>query len=176
MIHSPTLVLAALLAVTPLLAQSPAPGDWAMSTEDFRPLRPVPPGLDLATLDELEYSPRDSVFGATIDLNADGAPDFLIRSAPSLCGASGNCTAVIVDGRSKRPLGTIGGNRFYVRARRINGWPVIQTWWHMSAGSGIYSTYVFDGAGFVQLAGVPVEGDGLESLFKQLDSVPRRRP
>jgi hypothetical protein len=42
----------------------------------------------------------------------------------------------------------------------------------MSAGSGLYSTAVFDGTQYVLLAQVPVEGDGLSQLFNQLDSVP----
>jgi hypothetical protein len=168
--------IATLAATSALPAQSPASGDWAVSSGDFRFLRQLPTGLDSSVLDDLEYSSQDSVFGATVDLNADGVADLLIRSAPSLCGATGNCTVVIVDGRSGRAVGSIGGSLLFVRARRINSWPVIQTWWHMSAGSGLYSTYVFDGAQFVALAAVPVEGDGLQSLFLQLDSVPRRGP
>jgi hypothetical protein len=171
-----TLALSWLLAAASLAAQSPAPGDWSLSAGELHIFRPLSPDLDAAILEDLEYNGRDSVFGVVVDLNGDGAPDYLLRSAPSLCGASGNCTFILVDGLSHRSLGAIGGNRLFVRQRRITGWPVIQTWWHMSAGSGLYSTYVFDGTQFIQLAAVPVEGDGLQSLFQQLDSVPPRMP
>jgi hypothetical protein len=133
----------------------------------------LPAGIDLRSLD-LDYENADSVIGESVDLNADGRADLLLRSAPSLCGASGNCSFVIIEGKTHRSLGTIGGNRLYIRHRQINTWPVIQSWWHMSAGSGIYSTYVFDGTQYVLLAAVPVEGDGLLSLFPLLDSVKAR--
>jgi hypothetical protein len=175
MFRPATLAFAVLVASSgSLSAQSPEPADWAISSWDLPLLRPLPPGLDSATLLDLEYERTDSIIGTAVDLNADGTPDLLIESARSLCGASGNCSFVIVDGRSRRSLGTIGGNRLFFRQRRINAWPVVQTWWHMSAGSGLYSTYVFDGTQYVQLAAVSVEGDGLQSLFRQLDSVRTR--
>ena len=175
MLQSAMLALAALVALAgSLSAQSPRPGDWAVSSWELPLLRPVPSGIDSATLLDLEYDRLDSIIGAEVDLNVDGTADLLIESAHSLCGASGNCTFVIIDGRSRRTLGTVDGNRLFFRELKINAWPVVQSWWHMSAGSGLYSTYVFDGTQYVQLAAVPVEGDGLESFFHQLDSVRTR--
>ena len=177
MFRSAPLVLVVLIASSGRLsAQSPEPGDWAISSWDLPLLRPLPPGLDSTMLLDLEYGRTDSVVGTAMDLNADGTPDFLIESARSLCGASGNCSFVIVDGRSRRSVGTLGGNRLFFRQRRVNAWPVIQTWWHMSARSGLYSIYVFDGAHYVQLAAVPVQGDGLDPFSRQLDSVRTRPP
>jgi hypothetical protein len=166
----PAIALALLLAAYPAAAQSPAPGDWALSSDQTRPLK-LPLRLEAESMD-LDYDTPDSVSGLMTDLNGDGTPDFVLRSALSLCGASGNCPFAIVDGATQRVLGHPGGNRLYFRGRRINGWPVIQSWWHMSASSGLYSTWVFDGTAYVDLASVPVEGEGLEHLFTQLDSVP----
>jgi hypothetical protein len=163
-------LLTGLLFSSVAVGQSPAAGDWSLGSGTVSAVH-LPATLSPDDLD-LEYEPGDTVTGVRADLNGDGQPDFILRSAPSLCGATGNCTFAVIDGATLHALGHVGGSRLYVRGRRINGWPVIQSWWHMSAGSGLYSTAVFDGKEYVPLAQVPVEGDGLTQLFSQLDSVP----
>ncbi|HEY7682153.1 MAG TPA: hypothetical protein VH879_05885 [Gemmatimonadales bacterium] len=159
-----------LLPFLPLRAQAPDPLDWRFSSDSPRPV--VLAGQDSVKA-ELEIDDTTPVLGLAVDLNGDGHRDLIVRSAPSLCGASGNCSFAVLDGAMNRVVGGLGGNLVVVRSRRIGGWPVMQTWWHTSAGSGIYTTYVFDGVRYITVASVPVEGEGLESLFRELNQIPQ---
>jgi hypothetical protein len=145
--NSPALTLLLLVAAGPALGQAASPGDWKLAI-------------------------TDTATAVAADLNRDGFPDRLLRRE---CGNS-NCAFRIVDGATSQQVGEVEGSIIFVRARRLNQWPVVQTWVHMSAGSGLYSTWVYDGRQYVSLAQVPVEGEGLERLFQDLDKVPAGTP
>lgn len=116
------------------------------------------------------------------DFNGDGHREILVSSAP-WHGASGNCSYVLIDGRTSALLGIFSGSLILVRALRVAGWPVIETWHGMGAGSGLYTVHILHGGRYTELTRVLVEGEGRERLVSRFaraipprDSVPDLAP
>jgi hypothetical protein len=117
-----------------------------------------------------DEAPDDVVSGFLADLDRDGTDDYVLRSSRALCGS--NCEYALVDGRTHRSLGTVGGSVIVVRATRINGFPVIQSYGHSSAEAGYWNTSVFDGRMYTNVSSVYVEGASQVHLFDTLKDVP----
>lgn len=74
-----------------------------------------------------------------------------------MCG-NGGCMYALFRGDDYKYLGWIGGNQVYVRDQRINEFAVLNTLWHLSAGSASYSTTVYDGHSYVTVSSVVIGG------------------
>ena len=153
--------------------QAPA-RPWALTLDAVRPIA-VPAGVRNRVLAELEYEPSDSVRGTVVDLNHDGTPDYIVRSAASLCG-TGGCLYLVIDGATEKILGQVFGEPLYIQVAESHGYPVITSYAHMSAVSGSYTTWVFDGQAYQKTSSRSVEGASLDSLFAILRRVPVWRP
>jgi hypothetical protein len=92
-------------------------------------------------LNQLEYYDNAVPYVFQKDLNGDGAEDFLIVSASSLCG-TGGCLYALVDGKSMRQIADFFGSPILISDQKINHYPVIQSYSHISAGSGNFTTYI----------------------------------
>lgn len=128
-------------------------------------------------LKQLEYGDNAVPYAFLKDLNGDGAEDFLIVSASSLCG-TGGCPYVLVDGKTMRQLGEFFGSPILIADQKINNYPVIQSYSHLSAGSGNFTTYVYDGSNYQIVSQVYLAGESVEALFKSLTGykkIERRR-
>jgi hypothetical protein len=151
------------------------PRGWRLSSQDAGPIT-LPAMVDIESLD-LDYDDRATVVGHIIDLDGDGEADFIVRSAPGLCGATGNCPFAVVDGRSGRRLGQVGGTTVVIVNQRVNGYPILQTWWTMSADAGEHSTYQFDGGAYRRERMEPLSGDRRQRLlddWRELPPLPGR--
>ncbi len=118
-------------------------------------------------LNQLGYD--DNVFPYVFqkDLNGDGAADFLIVSASSLCG-TGGCPYALVDGKTMRQIGDFFGSPILISDQIINNYPVIQSYSHISAWSGNFTTYIYDGKKYQVVSEVYLTGESVEELFKIL--------
>lgn len=155
-------------------AQSAAtPKRWVLTRRDVTVVS-VPAQIR-DQLGDLEYDDTSAVRGVTVDLNGDGAKDYILQSAPSLCGNAG-CEYAIVDGASAKSLGTIFGGTLVVGGGTAHGFPIIETVSHLSAESVTDATYSFDGASYVQSATRVLSGASLDSLDAKLGTLPRFRP
>ena len=119
-------------------------------------------------LDDFEYPQNEKTRVFHYDFNRDGIKDYFVESWKSLCG-TGGCLYALVDGKTKKRIGDFFGAPILVLDQRINGFPVIQSYGHLSADSGDFTTYVFDGAKYQVVSRVYVEGKSLEELFKKLE-------
>jgi hypothetical protein len=144
---------------------------WRLSSADVVAIA-LPTSVDPDTLD-LDYDDRESVLGRTVVLNDDGIADFFVRAAPALCGATGNCPFVIIDGGSGRLLGRIGGNSIVVSERRVNAYPVLETWWSIGAEVGEHSTYQFDGRRYELTARETLSSVRRQRLIEEWRGLPR---
>jgi hypothetical protein len=124
---------------------------------------------------ELEYGPSDSLRGTVVDLNHDGTPDYIVRSAASLCG-TGGCLYLLIDGAKEKIIGQVFGEPLYIHVAGSHGYPTITSYAHMSVGSGSYTTWTFDGQAYQQASSRSVEGASLDSLLAVLQSIPVWRP
>ena len=61
----------------------------------------VPAPIRRALGSVLEYDETNRIKGTALDLNGDGIVDYLLQSAPSLCG-NGGCVYVLCDGRTHK--------------------------------------------------------------------------
>jgi len=104
------------------------------------------------------------------DLNGDGKPEF-IHVIRSFCG-TGGCPFEIFDGATKRGVGVVSGNPIWVFRTEINGWPVISAYSHGSATSGAYTSFVFNGSKYVEVASVILYGKSVTELFEKRQKVP----
>jgi len=121
----------------------------------------------------LELLPTDNkpLIGFQFDLNSDEVDDLFVTTR-AVCGAQ-NCLYILFDGKTEIPLGTVGGSGIYILKRRINGFRIIQTWWHGGGGTGTFSTYVYDGEAYTIVSTVHVEGVSIEKLFEKLNTLPK---
>jgi hypothetical protein len=88
----------------------------------------LPHGAIRESVNSVLPRPKDwvAVWGTrafAFDLNADGAPDYLV---PLGCGATGYCEWGVFSSNPVRLRGRVGGNSLYLRARK-GGWPEIVT-------------------------------------------------
>jgi hypothetical protein len=154
-------------------AQTPPLPPWGLGMEDVTAIM-VPPAIR-SQLGDLEYDDADSIEGVSVDLDGDGARDYVIQAAPSLCG-NGGCPYAIFDGATGRDLGQVAGSPLYVRAEKTHGHPIIETYSHSSAESGTMTTYKFDGRAYVVSSRHTVRGTSLDSLMVALRRIPLWRP
>ena len=131
------------------------------------------PGIT-TVLDTLEYRHDvTELFGRMLDITGDGVQDYVVESAPSLCG-TGGCLYALIDGVTQRGLGEIFGEMLSIHAPLINGYPVIQTYASSGARTGDYSCFVYNGDRYVMVSSVEVTGESLERLWERLDQFPLR--
>lgn len=107
-----------------------------------------------------------------LELNDDNALDYLL---PTLCG-TGGCVWLVFDGATGRPFGELSGRPLCTTAERAGGLPVLESFWHLSAGSGLHQRFTFDGAIYARSSAIPLEGEAVTDLFERLDGLPRLTP
>jgi hypothetical protein len=152
---------------------SPKP-PWGLEPQSTTAIS-VPADIRRSVGAELEYDEAEPIKGVAVDLNGDGINDYLLQSAPRLCG-NGGCVYVLCDGATRRKLGQFLGSPIIVRAERVHSYPNIATYSHQSAGSGIYTEYSFNGHAYIATSMRTVEGAAVDRLFESLRRVPMWRP
>jgi len=160
------------ISSTVSFAQTAIRKPWVLARADLAVIS-VPAAIR-NQLDDLEYDDTSTVRGVMVDLNGDGAKDYIIQSAPSLCG-NGGCNYAIVNGARGKSLGTIFGGTLVVGGAAAHGFPVIETISHLSAESVTDDTYSFDGSSYVRSSTRIVSGAPLDSLLARVDTLPRFR-
>jgi hypothetical protein len=155
-------------------AQSPPKRPWRVEPQSATRIN-VPADIRRAAGSDLEYDEGEPIKGVVVDLNGDGSNDYLLQSAPRVCGAGG-CIYVVCDGATRRKLGEFFGSPLYVRAELSHGYPNIATYSHQSAGSGTYTDYSFDGKAYVVMSAQTVKGAAADRLLETLSRIPIWRP
>ena len=155
-------------------AQGPQKAPWSLNSQSTTPIS-VPAEIRVVVGPDLEYDEAEPIKGVAVDLNGDGINDYLLQSAPSLCG-NGGCVYVLCDGSTRRKVGQFFGSPLIVRAERVQGYPNIATYSHQSAGSGNYTDYSFNGKLYVVTSTRSVEGAAADRLFETLHGIPIWRP
>ncbi len=107
----------------------------------------------------------DSLRIIFVDLNQDGFDEHIVLS---VCG-TGGCVNTIFDGISNNDIGTTFGEPTVVSDEVINGWPVLITYSHRSADSGILSTSVFDGKKYITVSSVMLYDKSVNEYFDSID-------
>jgi hypothetical protein len=157
-----------------LPAQGTPQAPWGLDLTSTIPIS-VPADIRRIIGSDLEYDETEPVKGLVVDLSGDGINDFLLQSAPSLCG-NGGCIYVLCDGASRKKLGQFFGSAIYVSAARVRGYPDIAAYSPQSAQSATYIEYRFDGSGYVVVSTRTIEGAALEGLLETLRPVRIWRP
>ncbi len=93
-------------------------------------------------------------------------------SANSLCG-TGGCVYQLFDGATNRSLGLVFGEPIIFTEKLINGFPVIHSYGHWNAGSGSYTTFVFNGKKYTAVSSLLLTGESLNHLFEKLRKLPK---
>ncbi len=119
--------------------------------------------------DVLEYETVDEIKGIIVDLNRDSIDDYIFEFSMNVCGS--NCQYDIIDGKTHRSLGLIGGSVIYFRKQFINGYPVINQYGHSSSDSGYWSTTVYNGNQYVGVNDIWIKGETVDSLFSTLKNI-----
>lgn len=169
------IVVCALSAGMNLLAQAQAPKlPWGIGPQSVIPID-VPVDIRRAVGDGLEYDDGVPIKGVTADFDGDGVHEFLLQSAPSLCG-SGGCVYVLCDGATHRTLGEFFGSPLYVRAERTRGYPNVATYSHLSADSAAYTEYSFDGTSYIVTSKRTLAGPAADRMSETLRQIPIWKP
>jgi len=135
----------------------------------------VPAVIRMSVGAELEYDDTVPMKGIAADLNGDGRIDYLLQSAPSLCGNSG-CIYVLVDGARRRRIGDFFGSPLIIRPARSHGYPIIATYSHTSVGSGEIADFRFNGMKYVLASTHRFAGKALDQATAAMSRVPPWRP
>ncbi len=167
------LALGATAALTAQAGRPPA-GPWAFTQQSAVVLK-LPTSMRRAAGAELEYDDAAPVKGAMLDLNGDDVADFLLQSAPSLCG-NGGCVYALYDGKTRKKVGEFLGSALYVQAERTHGYPRIAAYSRLSAASANYTESAFNGTTYVVSAARTVDGPALDRLLESLRQIPIRQP
>ena len=154
-------------------AQTAAPARWMLTRRDVSVIS-VPAEIR-ESLDALEYDDSSAVRGVMVDLNGDGVKEYIIQSAPTLCG-NGGCVYEIFGGASRKSLGQVFGGTLVVGGMSSHGFPNIETVSALSAESSADATYTFDGTAYEESTARVVSGASLDSLVQALRAVPPYRP
>jgi hypothetical protein len=163
---APLIAFLALLLPAPAGAQGP---EWSFDAGSTSSVE-IPEWLPADSLRAaLDYEATDAIRGLVVDLNRDGIDDYVFQFSQNVCGT--NCQYQLIDGRTRRSLGLVGGSVVYVRATLVNAYPVINQYGHSSAESGYWSTLVFDGREYVAVSTVWLSGEALERLFRELQGI-----
>jgi hypothetical protein len=162
------LIVSLTLLVSARAEQKPLSGAWV----DYGSMRQfkLPVAGDIPSLlGAFEYLENELPRVFVFDFNGDHVEDYLVQSSERLCG-TGGCLYSLVDGKTKKRMGDFFGSPILILDQKINRYPVIQSYGHLSADSGNFATYVFDGKKYQIVATVYVEGKSLEELFKGLSA------
>lgn len=156
--------------VMPFVSQSADPRPrrpWVFETGNAIELHPPPEIRAQITWDE---TPR-AFLGVVADLNRDGTDDYIIKGDAQACG-TGGCPYEIFDGRTAKRIGDLFGNPIIVRAESTRGFPNLDIYFHGSASSGSFESYVFSGVEYLPRSSRYVENGALDALFRRLDALP----
>ncbi len=148
------------------------PADWAFAADQAREIMQPVKIVQTEEFEELEYD-GPPYRGLRADLNGDGTPEYIVQSAPSLCG-NGGCVFALFDGASLRPLGLVFGGWMVVRAAPSGYFPIIHALSHQSADSASYTTFSYDGMHYVRLTSIHLDGLALAQLVQELKQIPMR--
>jgi lysophospholipase L1-like esterase len=148
----------------------PKVASWALTRETVGALTLPPTVRDLAS-DELEYDEADYLRGIQVDLNGDDSQDYVIQSAPSLCG-NGGCVYLVMDGRAKKVIGQLLGEPLYVLAAGSEEFPDLASYAHLSATTGTYTTWRFANGRYRKSSSRSFDGASLDSLVWSLSFIP----
>jgi hypothetical protein len=124
-----------------------------------------------AALADLEVPSSESPRVEWVDVDNDGADDWLVEAGESLCG-SGGCPYVLLHGGSGRRLGDFFGSPIVVFDRRRNGLRVVEAFQHLGAGSAALVTYEFDGTAYRTSARVELDGSAATALLARWADLP----
>lgn len=127
-------------------------------------------------IEDLEYDvATDTIKAIVADLNGDGTGDYIIQSAPSLCG-NGACEYAVFDGATHKSLGILNGFTLYVLADRAHGYPIIVAMRTMGAFEAQYTIYRFNGSEYIELSTRDVKDGARDSQSRDLARIPPWRP
>lgn len=146
--------------------------DWAFTVDKPREIRLPAAIVQAAEFGELDYE-GPPYRGFRADLNGDGIPEYIVQSAPSLCG-NGGCPFALFEGATLHPLGMVFGGWIVVRATRPGTLPVINALSHLSAEAASYTTFAYDAGHYVTRSSTEVRDPALEQLVQELRRVPIR--
>jgi len=113
--------------------------------------------IDLLSYDTLNFIIHD--------LNKDNFEEYILLSG---CG-NGGCVETIFNGQTKINLGQIFGEPIFVSSSWINNWPVLFTFSHQSADSGLLFFYVFDGEKYIQISRILLYEKTITKYFKSIN-------
>ena len=112
---------------------------------------------------DLDYDDTSRVFGLRVDLNRDGSPDYIIRSAESLCGNAG-CPYLVVDGATGRELGTLFGT-VYVESAPRGRFPTLHSLASLGAFEATWTEYVYGGGTYAAARAGSSQGHSSTASF-----------
>jgi hypothetical protein len=75
-----------------------------------------------------------------------------------------------------RQIGDFFGSLILISDQKINNYPVIQSYSHISAGSGNFTSYIYDSKKYQVVSQVYLIGESVEVLFKGFDGYRKIAP
>ena len=163
------LILLLLLGVSSSLlsAEYKPTGQWidrqSMVTADLPQAGDIP-----YLLLDFEYKNNEKPKAYKFDFNSDGTEDFLVESSDSLCG-TGGCPYALIDGASQKRIGDFFGSPLLFHKSKINDWPIVHSYAHLSFSSGNYSVFVFGNSKYNEVARITLKEKSISDYFESIN-------
>jgi hypothetical protein len=99
-----------------------------------------------------------------LDLNGDGIKEEFISEERN-CG-SGGCPWALHDGKTKEELGGVDGAIIYILKKKVNGFPLIETYWKMGAEAAIVYYCSFQNNKYIETRKRKLDVNGIKKYFQ----------
>jgi len=162
--------LAGALAWSALLLSGTATAEWTdIPISFFGPgsAKVVGKSVSGYAIEEQEGLEIENAKGIITDLNGDKKPELILEI--DLCG-TGGCPFQIYDGATRKRIGELSGGTVWVFGRKVNGWPILQTYSPASATSGAFQCLVFENGQYSVVSHVDLYDKSVEELFNRYKS------
>lgn len=148
---------------------------WEITRKSVKVL-PVPEAiLEHPTIAEFEHPSGATELPVVLrDLNGDGAAEYFVQSAPSLCG-NGGCPYAIFDGQALSYVGQVFGNIVRERREQFRGWTVLECFSHLSASATGYGLFAHSGVTYALVASLELPSSTAQRLLEPRTSAGRPR-
>ena len=166
---------AALVGLVTLLALTANPGRLSAQRRrvDRTTAGPISVSATVRRLSafiDLDYDDSSRVFGVITDLDHDGHPELIIRSAESLCGNAA-CDWAIIDGATLRAVGEFTAGTIYIEPA-VRGYPTLHSLTSMSANAAEWETYEYKRGKYSVVSRQTFTEARLDSLTQALAGAP----
>jgi hypothetical protein len=116
------------------------------------------------TNEEAKDEPSYLTYSIKIDLNGDGIPEEFSATIAN-CG-SGGCQWTIYDSKNSKEIGGVDGSIVYILKKKVNGFPLIETFWKLGCCAASVHYYSFNKKEYIEIKRKDLNEKEMDEYFE----------